>query len=421
MIRSIILFFITYALLLLFPKYRPVSVTAAALTAVVSGIIPFSAAIRSIEWNVLLVIAGTIGIMHLFNESGMPERIADIITNRAENVRQAIVLLSLLSGIISAFVDNVATVLLLAPIAISLSKKQGIPPVKGVIAVSLASCLQGAATLVGDTTSIILGAYAGMDFLDFFVFFGKPGLFWIIQAGMLAATIVLWLSMRGDTQKTVKRVPAEVNDVFPTILLSATVISLAILSLIPKKPETASGLVCVTMMLTGAVREAAKKRSMKKFLSVLTSVDPEILVLLTGLFALVGSLKYNGAIDEAGKLLIKICGSSQFIVYSVLVWGSVLVSAFVDNIPYVAAMLPVVRFVSFTIGAEPYLMYFGLLCGATLGGNITPIGASANITALGILKREGSEVRTGSFMKLSVPYTIAAVTVGYVSIWLLWG
>ena len=420
MIKSVILFIITYILLLIFPKYRPVSVAAAALTAVVSGVIPVSAALSSIEWNVILMIAGTMGVMYMFNESGMPERIADILMNRAKNVRQAIIFLSLLSGIVSAFVDNVATVLLLAPIAVSVSRKQNISPVKSVMAVSLASCLQGAATFVGDTTSIMLGSYAGMDFIDFFCIFGKPGLFWIVQAGMLAATGVLWLSMRKETDKTEKREPSKVSDIFPTVLLAAMVSVLVALSFVREKPEISSGLSCVVIMLIGAVREALKKRRAAGFVSVLSSVDTGTIALLAGLFVVIGGMKYNGAIDKAGKLIINAFGSDRFVMFSVLVWGSVLVSAFVDNIPYVAAMLPVVRYVSFTLGSEPYLLYFGLLCGATLGGNITPIGASANITALGILKREGYTVRTGEFMKLSVPYTAAAVAVGYISVWLLW-
>ena len=307
MVRSIILFALTYVLLLVFPKHRPLSAAFAALAAVLSGIIPFASALSSVEWNVILMISGTMGIMFLFNESGMPEHIADVLTNRAANVRQAIILLSLLSGIISAFVDNVATVILLAPIAISVAEKQNISPVKSVIAVSLASCLQGAATLVGDTTSIILGAYADMDFLDFFAFYGKPGLFWVIQAGMAASTVVLWVYMRGERQKTSYRTPAKVADMFPTYLLAVTIILLIVLSFIPQKPDISSGLVCVAVMLFGAVTDAVKKRRAGRMLSVLMSVDPGIIVLLTGLFIVIGSLKYNGAIDAAGEILIKLC------------------------------------------------------------------------------------------------------------------
>jgi Na+/H+ antiporter NhaD/arsenite permease-like protein len=107
--------------------------------------------------------------------------------------------------------------------------------------------------------------------------------------------------------------------------------------------------------------------------------------------------------------------------YTVIVFASVLISAVVDNIPYVLTMLPVVTGVASAMGVEPYVLYFGLLVGATLGGNITPIGASANITGIGILRKEGHEVRAKDFMKISVPFTLTAVLSGYLFIWIFWG
>ena len=102
-------------------------------------------------------------------------------------------------------------------------------------------------------------------------------------------------------------------------------------------------------------------------------------------------------------------------------WGSVLISAFVDNIPYVATMLPVLTGVTTALGIEPYLLYFGLLSDATLGGNITPVGASANIAAVGLLRKEGYEVSFPAFMRIGVPYTLVAVLMGYLYIWFVWG
>ena len=98
-----------------------------------------------------------------------------------------------------------------------------------------------------------------------------------------------------------------------------------------------------------------------------------------------------------------------------------LLSAFIDNIPYVATMLPVVQGIAALMGAEPYVFYFVLLTGATLGGNLTPIGASANITAIGILRKNGETVTTGDFLRIGVPFTLSAVLAGYIYIWLVWG
>ena len=110
----------------------------------------------------------------------------------------------------------------------------------------------------------------------------------------------------------------------------------------------------------------------------------------------------------------------MFLMYTIIVFASVLISAFVDNIPYVITMLPVVSGVAMSMGVEPYVLYFGLLVGATLGGNITPIGASANITGIGILRKEGYEVKAKDFMKISVPFTFTAVLVGYLAVWVFY-
>ena len=130
--------------------------------------------------------------------------------------------------------------------------------------------------------------------------------------------------------------------------------------------------------------------------------------------------KYPGIIDDFASLIVKFGGNNLFLLYTIVVWGSVLISAFVDNIPYVATMLPVLTAVTATLGIEPYLLYFGLLSGATLGGNITPIGASANITAVGMLRKEGYQVSFGEFMRIGVPYTLIVVMTGYLYFWFIW-
>ena len=127
-----------------------------------------------------------------------------------------------------------------------------------------------------------------------------------------------------------------------------------------------------------------------------------------------------GLIEDFADLIVKTGGDNVFLLYTIIVWGSVIVSAFVDNIPYVATMLPVLTRVPSILGIQPYLLYFGLLTGATLGGNLTPIGASANITAVGLLKKNGNEVSFADFMKIGVPFTLTAVMTGYIYLWIFW-
>ena len=150
------------------------------------------------------------------------------------------------------------------------------------------------------------------------------------------------------------------------------------------------------------------------------SVDFQTILLLTGLFVVIRGLENIGIIDDMAKFIARLGGGNLFLLYTAIVWISVGVSAFVDNIPYVATMLPVVQGVAASMGIQPYLLYFGLLSGATLGGNLTPVGASANITATAILRREGCEVSAKDFARIGVPLTLTAVTVGYLFLWFVW-
>ena len=152
----------------------------------------------------------------------------------------------------------------------------------------------------------------------------------------------------------------------------------------------------------------------------INNLDFETLGLLTGLFIVIGGLTNVGIIDDFAGLIVRFDGNNIFLLYTIVVWGSVLVSAFVDNIPYVATMLPVLTAVTTALGIEPNLLYFGLLSGATLGGNITPIGASANIAAVGMLRKEGYQVSFAEFMRIGLPYTLVAVITGYLYFWIIW-
>ena len=128
-----------------------------------------------------------------------------------------------------------------------------------------------------------------------------------------------------------------------------------------------------------------------------------------------------GVIDAAANLLAKAGGGNVFVLYTVIVWASVLISAFIDNIPYTATMIPVIAGLAKALEIDPTVLYFGLLSGATLGGNCTPIGASANIAGIGILRKEGYTVKNGDFFKIGIPFTLAAIIPAYIYIWLMYG
>lgn len=419
MITALIIFIVTYVLLLALPKYRAYVALGSALIFIIAQIISFKDAITAINWNVIMMLAGTMGVVSLFIESKMPALLADIIISKVPNVKWATISLAIFAGIISAFIDNVATVLIIAPIALTLAKKLDISPVPSIIAISIASNLEGAATLVGDTTSILLGGQANMNFFDFFFYKGQPGLFFIVQFGLVASVMVLLYFFRNDTQRIEIDERTKVKDYVPTVLLVGIIVLLIIASFIEGLPENINGYICMGVLIIGLVYKMIKNKSFKASLPVIKDIDFFTLLLLAGLFIVIGGIKEAGVIDEIGRLISKLSGGNVFVIYTIIVWLSVLLSAFIDNIPYVATMLPVVAVIAGSLGIDPTVLYFGLLVGSTLGGNLTPIGASANITSLGILRKEGYEVSAKTFMKLSVPFTLAAVTTGYVLVWIL--
>ena len=425
MIYAIILFALTYVLMLTFSKYRPYIALASGLVFILTGMLPASNIIGALDFNVLLMIAGTMGLVQLFIDSHMPERMADVIMSKVPNVQWAAVCLSLFAGVISAFVDNVATVLMVAPVAIEICKKLKTNPVPFIISIAVSSNLQGAATLVGDTTAIMLGSALDMSFLDFFFYQGKPSIFFAVELGAVLSALIVYFVFRKEKGAIPKSAQmTEVKDMVPTVLLFGAIGLLIVASFAPESwnlPAETNGLICCALLVIGLIYNYAKNKTLDAVVGPLKSIDFETLGLLVGLFLMIGGISHMGVIDELAKLLVKLGGSSPFLMYTIIVWASVLISASIDNIPYVATMIPVIAGIAVEMGIDPTPLYFGLLSGATLGGNCTPIGASANITGIGILRKEGHEVTNGDFFKIGIPFTLAAIVPAYIYIWLLYG
>ena len=447
-ITALVIFAVTYVLMMAFQKIRPYIAVGSAIVfiglGIASAVSPsafFSVggesfaygildALREIDWNVIMMIARTMGTVYLFIESKMPQLMSDVLISRMPNMKWAVFAMSLFAGVVSAFVDNVATVLMIAPVALAFCKKLNVSPVSSIICIAVSSNLQGAATLVGDTTSILLAKAANLDFSDFFVDEGKPGMFWVVEAGALASGLIILFMFRKENNKISFNNRTKVEDKFPTFLLVATVVALIAVSFIPYKdaaapgqfykPDITNGVICIGFFVIGILRELIFKKNFEIVKQAFKEIDYYTIVLLTGLFVVIGGVKSAGVIDVIGSAIAKLGSGSVFIVYTIIVWMSVLLSAFIDNIPYTATMLSIVPVIAADIGIEPKLLFYGLLCGATLGGNLTPIGASANIAGIGILRKEGYEVKSTTFMKYGVPFTLAAVITGYVLLWVIW-
>ena len=424
-IFTLVIFILTYAGMIALPKKRHFVALGAAVLFLVTGAMPLKFAAGRINWNVLLMLFSTMGTVALFIESRMPDRMADLILKKTPNVMWVAVALSVFSGVVSAFVDNVATVLMIAPVALSIAANLGISPVAMLISIAVSSNLQGAATLVGDTTSIMLGGYADMNFMEFIFMDGRFSIFWAVELGALATVPVIMFLFRKNRQPVTSDKLTEVTDYVPTWLLVLTVVTLIVASFFSLNislfgVDITNGTICLFYFVIGLIYTILRKK--KDVLSDLfkEDIDYETLLLLTSLFVVIGTLTEQGIITDIAGLFVKVGGKNLFLMYSLIVWGSVLFSAFIDNIPYVATMLPVVQGIAALMGCSPYVLFFGLLVGATLGGNITPVGASANIAAIGILRRNGYDVKNSDFFRIGIPFTLIAVMVGYLFCWFVW-
>lgn len=422
MIPALILFGVTYVLMLVFSKYRPYIALTSGVIFVATGMLPLSDVWGSIDWNVILMIAGTMGLVALFIESKMPSLLADLIMEKVPNVKWAVVALSLFAGVISAFVDNVATVLMIAPIALEICKKLKTNPVPFIIAIAVSSNLQGAATLVGDTTAIMLGSAMDMSFLDFFWYQGKLSIFFAVELGAILSAMILFVLFRKENGRIPHNTErTKVTDYVPSYLL-LLMLGLPIgASFIEKKPAVTNGLICCALLVIGLLYALLKTKKIAAVIEPLKTIDFETIGILLGLFLMIGGISAQGVIDAAGNLLAEFGGDNPFLLYTVIVWASVVISAFIDNIPYVATMMPVIASLAATLQIDPTPLYFGLLSGATLGGNCTPIGASANITGIGILRKAGYEVKNKDFFRIGIPFTLAAIVPAYIYIWLVYG
>lgn len=419
-IFAIVLFIVMYVLMVLLPKRRAIVALSAAAIMVIARVLPISKVPGAIDWNVLMMLFGTMVIVDYFIESKMPNKIAEALLRLSPNVLWVTILMSLFSGFISAFIDNVATVLMVAPVGLAICKKLKISPVGMIIAIAVSSNLQGAATLVGDTTSIMLAASAKMNFNDFFWMHGRPGMFFAVELGALLTVPIMMFLFKKDKAPVNSDEHTKVTDYVPTITMLGHVVLLIIASFIPNTSDMINGYICMACGVLTIIWELIKQKSKDGMIHSLKAMDYDTMLLLVGLFVVIASINEVGLIKDVADIIAHAGGNNMVLLFTIVVWGSVVISAFIDNIPYVATMLPLLAGVADALHVEPYFLFFGLLVGATLGGNITPIGASANIAGIGMLRKEGYEVSFRDFMKIGVPFTLTAVIAGYVFVWVFW-
>ncbi len=411
---ALIIFGLAYLYFAISPRNKWIGLWGGVVLLLLFRIIKISGLIYLVNWNIIGIFVGTLIIAELFIESGIPAVISEIVASKSANIGIAIILLSIISGIISSFCENVTTLLILAPVAFHLAKRLNTSPVPFIISISLSSNLQGTATLIGDPPSMILASYTKMTFNNFFFIQNKMSIFFAVEIGALASIVVMYLMFR-RLKKPVSNIEKEkVKTYSPLIFFILLILYLVFISRNHIYFQRFAGLGAV---IIGAISMIFQHQDSPL---VIKRFDWETLLSLIAIFTIVGALTEVGAATFIAEKIGGFTRENIFWTFSILIWSSVVASAFIDNIPFVTAMIPIGMSLAASHNIPPYLYTFGIVIGATVGGNITPIGAASNLVSFGLLRKKGYKVSFRDFVKIGLPFTIFAVLASYIFLWYVW-
>ncbi|MDD2752741.1 MAG: SLC13 family permease, partial [Candidatus Omnitrophica bacterium] len=294
-IITLLVFIISYMLFVILPQKRTAVASAGSLLLILTQAISFKEAFMAVNWNVMGIFVGTLIIADVFMQSRVPAYIAELIVDKARNTAWAILFICILTGFISAFVENVATVLIVAPIALALAKKLKINPTNMMIAIAVSSNLQGAATLIGDPPSILLGGFAKMNFGDFFFYKGKPSIFFAVELGALVSFVVLYCIFSKQKEKAQLVSVEKVRSWVPTILLVSLIILLALSSFLDTGFSSMAGQICMIFGVIAMLWEKFVNR--RSIVAGMKGLDWDTTFFLMGIFIIVGALSATGWIE----------------------------------------------------------------------------------------------------------------------------
>jgi Na+/H+ antiporter NhaD/arsenite permease-like protein len=411
-----------YVLVIAFPGRKSWAALGAALLLTIIGVVsPLHVVTELIDWNILLIFVGSLIIAELFIYSRVPAVIADAIMVHSPNAGIAIVAVLITTGIISAFVENVATVLVMAPIALAFCGKLNLNPRMFMAGLAVMANLQGTATLVGDPPSMIFANFARYGFNDFFVYQGKPSIFFVVQIGMIAGAFFFYCYFarvsggKTDIEREKTKTPV------PLVLLLLMILGLAAASFIFGGLTIASGLWVMALGVFGFFWYwFIRREGRAKAWAMIKKLDWDTVIFLAGIFVAVGAVSQAGLLEDLATLLSGMIGNNVLLGFFLLIIVSVVISGFVDNVPYIIVMLPVAATLAARLSTKAELYMFALLVGSCLGGNLTPFGASANVVSIGILRQQGEQINFAQWLKIGLPFTLLTTGASAAFLWLVW-
>jgi Na+/H+ antiporter NhaD/arsenite permease-like protein len=392
------------------PHYLVTSVGAIAVL-VIGAVDPVTALTdhhMGIDWNVILLLFGMMLLVGALQTTGLFEFLAALSADIARgNPRVTLLLILGISALTSTLLPNLTIVMLVAPVAISLARTLSVSPVPFVLATIIGSNVGGAATLIGDPPNLIIGSRIGIEFIPFLLVMGPIALIGLVVTALYFVFIYRHAlpNRKVDRQRAIALDEKTILRNIPTLVTGLILLAVVVGSYIA---GSLAGLPPAYVALIAGVLAAVVSRA--PLANVVASVEWKTLAFFAGLFILVGALVSVGALRILSTWLISVVGTDVPTISLVLLGFSGLVSGIVDNIPYVTSMVPVVADMNTALGlAEPSVLWWALATGADFGGNLTIVGASANIVGVAIALREGVKISMWDFAKVGIPVTVLAL------------
>ena len=391
-----------------------ISLVAAALLILIGITNPAEAFLRSVNWNVLAIYWGYGMLAIAFRESKIPAWIANQVLVRVKKEKYALLFLCTLAMVLSSFMANPVVVIMLAPLAIEIATKLKTSLFIYLVALAISSNVVTTVTMVADPPALILAGATGMDFLDFYWFQSKISLGTLSIVGVLVALLTLLFQFRRLNKQVV--ITKEIIKVSFTPLV-LFVLSVLALAFVPWKYLGEWNHPGLVGLILGSLSLAMGKRWAR---SMLKEFDWNSILFLVGIFIVVATTDSIGLLKDFSTWLGNSSLGSPTIYLAIFVWVSVALSSFIDNVPYTVLMIPVCAEVAHTLGVNPFPFYFGMLVGTGIGGNITPVGATANVLACRMLEKRGYRFKLSKYLALAVPFSLSAVLIIHILLELVW-
>ena len=403
-IISIVIFAVTMIAIMSEKVHRALAAVAGATLLLIFGILDVESLASYIDYNTVGILIGMMLFVSVVKISGLFEYIAIKAAKISKGRPWVImVLFFIITAVLSAFLDNVTTVLLVGPMTIAVTSILGVNPLQYLITQILASNIGGTATLIGDPPNIMIGSAAKLSFNEFIINTGAPA----VVIGLI--TVLCFYFIYGRKLKVVPEKMQAVMEldekkaIKDKTLLIESVIVMAFVVIAFMLHDTL-GIQSATVAIAAAAVILLLNRSKIDPEEIISTIEWPTIVFFVGLFGVVGGLQQTGVIDMLAQLLLEVTKGNNTLMLLLILWVSAILSSFLDNIPFVATLIPLIITMG-NSGVDVKPLWWALSLGACLGGNGTLVGASANVVLSGISKREGHEITFGNYIKIGYVYS----------------